>query len=327
MLASLQDSLPKGIDYEILLADDGSTDGTRLWLCSISDPKIKVVLNEGNLGYARTCNRAARMAGGELLCLLNNDVLLEPGWLEPMVALLMSSSSVGLVGNVHVRTDDGSIDHAGVELGAEAQFHHRRSLPPVSCHEVLAVSGACVLVRRADFQAVGGFDERFLNGGEDIDLCLRLRAAGKKIVLARDSHIRHHVGLSRGRQVTERDLRNSRLLFQKWREEIKNELAKTWYGLLQKRVESYIGKVLNKTLLTALCLVSLMIAELMIRTEESYWARMLDNNDKVYADGFWPRRSISFLAKGKKFIRSIYLWGGNIASHVISRTIMRLFLE
>ena len=83
--SSRQATVPAGIDYEIILVDDGSTDGTREWLAALSDP-FRTRLNEANLGYAAANNRGAELATGERLFLLNNDLILNPGWLQPMLA-------------------------------------------------------------------------------------------------------------------------------------------------------------------------------------------------------------------------------------------------
>src|SRR5687767_66385 len=86
MLASLQATLPAGLAHEIIFVDDGSTDGTREWLATLTAPPFRVLLNERNLGYAIANNRAAAVARGEFLVLLNSDLVLQPGWLEPMLA-------------------------------------------------------------------------------------------------------------------------------------------------------------------------------------------------------------------------------------------------
>src|SRR4051812_854583 len=84
MLASLKATLPAALAHEIIFVDDGSTDGTRAWLSSGPAP-CRTILNDRNLGFAGACNRGAAAASGEFLFFLNNDLVLLPGWLEPML--------------------------------------------------------------------------------------------------------------------------------------------------------------------------------------------------------------------------------------------------
>ena len=151
MLATLSASIPAGLGYEVILVDDFSTDGTRAWLAALSEPHFHVILNPSNLGFARTNNAGVRQAAGQILGLLNNDLIFEPGWLEPMLAVLESPVlNAGCVGNVQYRVADGALDHAGVRLSCTGQFEHIQSLPEggPGYARVLAVTGACLLIRK-----------------------------------------------------------------------------------------------------------------------------------------------------------------------------------
>jgi GT2 family glycosyltransferase/glycosyltransferase involved in cell wall biosynthesis len=226
-VASLAGTLPRGLEWECLLVDDGSTDGTRAWLETLSLP-FRVLRNERNLGFAAACNNGAREARGDVLALLNNDLVLPPGWLPPMLSAL-GRPRVGLVGNVQLRVSDGAVDHAGVFVGHDGKVSHIQKLPlrARGTRTVFAVTAACCLVRRADFLVLGGFDEAFMNGGEDIDFALKLRARGLRTLVCLDSVVRHHVSSSRG-QASQRDERNSCRLFRQWREVVTNEAALAW---------------------------------------------------------------------------------------------------
>lgn len=221
MLASLQATLPAGLEYEILFVDDGSTDGTRAWLATLSDPRIQVLLNERNLGYAAANNRAAARAHGRLLALLNNDLVLLPRWLEPMLAAHAAlGARAGPIGNVQLDARSGAVDHTGLVVNVTGKPVHARSRPVWLARLVRptrrmpAVTGACLLIARATWERFGGFDESFVNGGEDIDLCFRTRAAGLETVVALRSVVRHHVSSSPGRKA--RDEQNSYRLALRW---------------------------------------------------------------------------------------------------------------
>ena len=238
MLDSLLAHMPAGLEFEILLADDASTDGTAAWLATLRHPQIKTLRSEVNRGYAANNNAAARQAKGEVLALLNNDLLLQAGWLPPMLDLLLSpQGKVGVVGNVQRRVADGSIDHTGVALNARGQLEHLTHIDPVpdpgNVRRAmrLAVTGACMLLRAADFWACGGFDKQYRNGAEDVDVCFKLRERGLRVCVALDSVVQHHVSLSRGRTSLDNE-RNSRLLFGRWRALLKQELAAVWLDAL-----------------------------------------------------------------------------------------------
>ena len=224
MLASLRATVPADLMHEIIFVDDGSTDGTRDWLASLPSP-CRFLLNEKNLGFAGTCNRGAAAAQGELIFLLNNDLVLLPGWLEPMQAALHSSQRPGIVGNIQINAATGLIDHTGIEISSAAKLVHSHWQPSdlsrLMCAQrtVPAVTAACCVLQRETFLREGGFDESFRNGGEDIDLCWRLAQRGYDVVVAFKSVVRHHIRASRG-PVSLADEANTQRLFARWRKEI-----------------------------------------------------------------------------------------------------------
>lgn len=232
MVESLQATLPRHVEPEIILVDDGSTDGTREWLSTLAPP-FRVVLNPRNLGYAGANNRGAAVATGDLLVLANNDLVLTRRWLEPMLALHRAlGAKAGVIGNVQRAYDDGSVDHTGVLINLKAKPEHIRSLPPrwlrflLRSRRVPAVTGACAMVERALWEQIGGFDEGYANGGEDVDFCLRVRALGRVNAVALRSVIRHHVSSSPGRKL--RDEQNSRRLALRWRDELERAAYHRW---------------------------------------------------------------------------------------------------
>jgi hypothetical protein len=100
--------------------------------------------------------------------------------------------------------------------------------------KVLAVTGACCLMWRKDFAAVGGFDTGYVNGGEDVDLCFRLGERGLSTWVSGCSRVGHHVGLSRGAEVSMQAEENSYRLYRSWREKIIDQLAGVWARALLK---------------------------------------------------------------------------------------------
>jgi GT2 family glycosyltransferase len=246
MLASLRETLPPGLDCEIILVDDGSTDGTREWLAGLSRPAVnpsnppasslapcRTILNEKNLGFAGACNRGAAAATGETLFFLNNDLVLLPHWLEPMLTAFDRFPDTGLVGNVQRNAATGAVDHAGIYFNHQGKPAHRTDLPATTrwlgwpaWRAVEALTGACFGTRRNVWQKLGGFDEAFINGSEDIDLALRASAAGLRHYVALRSVVRHHISSSAGRNL--RNEQNTYRLVQRWAATIAALAAKDW---------------------------------------------------------------------------------------------------
>lgn len=227
MLGSLQQTLPGDLPHEIILVDDGSTDGTREWLATLRDPRIRVLLNERNLGYARTNNRAAGLAHGELLHLLNNDLVLTPGWFEPMLGLHTELPNPGAIGNIQLNAATGIVDHAGIYVTAKGKPEHDTRIRGSADHVVSpAVTGACLMISRTLWNELSGFDTEFVNGGEDVDLCFRARKAGRVNAVALRSIIRHHVSSSPGRKAN--DEHNSYRLALRWKDEFIRLGARAW---------------------------------------------------------------------------------------------------
>lgn len=229
MLASLQATLPADLSHEIIFVDDGSTDGTRPWLKNLPAP-CRSILNETNLGFAKACNRGAAAAIGKFLFFLNNDLVLLPGWLGPMLAAFDRFPQVGFVGNIQLNAATGAVDHAGIFFNHKCKPQHVIELPAwfaaPAYREVVAVTGACFGVPRDTWTRLGGFDEAFVNGSEDIDLCLRARAAGLHHYVALHSIVRHHISQSAGRKL--RDEQNTHRLVERWADAILELAALAW---------------------------------------------------------------------------------------------------
>ncbi len=232
MLESLRMSLPRGLSHEIILVDDGSSDGTRAWVSGLGAP-YRVILNERNLGFGGATNRGTAVARGEILALLNNDLVLRGGWLGPMLSALKSlGPRAGLIGNVQLDASSLAVDHAGIRINLKGKPDHNRQAPSLAAtlftpvRRVVAVTGACVVVSAEVWRRLGGFDEGYVNGCEDVDLCLRAREAGLINAVALRSRILHHVSASPGRK--RRDEDNTRRLVLRWRDTLAVLGSREW---------------------------------------------------------------------------------------------------
>ncbi len=178
------------IPHETTVVDNASTDGSADEIAATRSG-FTLLRNAENVGFGRAMNRGAAASRGEFLALLNTDMFLRPGALDALVAELDARPSTGVVGPA-LRTPRGGIQ---VSFGGRRTFGREllqklflNTLQARSLRrrrrrrEVEWVSAAFLIVRRAAFEAVGGFDEAFFLYFEDIDLCLRLREAGWKVV-------------------------------------------------------------------------------------------------------------------------------------------------
>jgi GT2 family glycosyltransferase/Flp pilus assembly protein TadD len=196
-------SFPPHIDHEIIIVDDGSSDSTPQLLSqlSASGDHIRTIRHECAHGFATACNRGADVARGDLLLFLNNDTEVQPGWFPPLCARIISDPGIGMVAP-KLLFPDGTVQHCGKVWSdptlPNSHPHHiyyrfPSGHPAVNkSRQYMMVTGACILLRTADFRGAGGFDERYENGWEDDDLCYAITSTGKRIFYCAESVVIHH---------------------------------------------------------------------------------------------------------------------------------------
>jgi GT2 family glycosyltransferase len=193
-----------GVDWEILVLDNGSTDGTAAWLRERwgRDRRVRLVESPVNLGFCAGSNRLVAEATGDAVALLNNDTRPEPGWLGALVEALVSAPpDVAAVSGKIVDWTGERLDFGrGVMTfdGHAFQLDFRRPLAtarlPAAGEELLFACGGNLLIRRASFLAAGGFDESYFAYLEDVDLGWRLWSGGERIVFAPAAVVHHRSG-------------------------------------------------------------------------------------------------------------------------------------
>jgi len=286
MYRSLKETLPLDLRYEVIFVDDASTDGTRAWLAGLSDQNVKVIFNQATLGYAKANNKGLALADGQVIGLLNNDLVFKNNWLEPMLELLESPAlQAGIVGNVQVRIADGEVDHLGIDFNLRAKFEHVRRAPVNNDKNYLktfALTGACCLIKKDLLVRVQGLSEEFLNGCEDVDLCLKIALLGLHSYVALNSTIWHHVSLTRGVNSLQNET-NSSTLQEKWRGTLKRQLNADWYAALTNRAATVFSQHFDGELLPEMiqmpAAASALISENMLLRNEYEWARVLQQTD------------------------------------------------
>jgi GT2 family glycosyltransferase len=186
---------PTEADREIVVVDDASTDGTRELLAGYSDA-VRAVTHEENTGFATACNDGAAAARGEYLVFLNNDTLPLKGWLDALIRYAGHHPQAAVVGCKLLFPDD-TVQHAGVAITEDHNPRHIYAGFPADHPAVNKsrrfpiVTAGCALFRRGPFEEANGFDDSYVNGFEDVDLCLRIGELGYEVHYCHEAVLYH----------------------------------------------------------------------------------------------------------------------------------------
>jgi N-acetylglucosaminyl-diphospho-decaprenol L-rhamnosyltransferase len=220
---------PPNVDHEIVLVDNASTDGTAAAIRS-RWPGVRVIDAGANLGFARANNLGIQQTFGELVLLLNPDTSVPNGAVDTLVSALDARPDAAVAGARLIDADGraelsfGRMMSPVNELRQKVLVEGGQRAGPIAAYvesitrkpqEVDWVSGACLLVRRVDAEAVGLMDERFFMYAEDVDFCAAIRARGRRVLFWPKAEIIHLRGQSRATAsaTTERAYRRSQLAF------------------------------------------------------------------------------------------------------------------
>jgi glycosyltransferase involved in cell wall biosynthesis len=227
--------------YEILIVDNNSREpDSRAFFDEYRNhPRVRVIEDDREFNYSALNNRAVSHATGSVLCFLNNDtVVISSEWLEELVSHAVREE-IGAVG-AKLLFPDGRIQHAGIVLGVGGFAGHVfAGLPEDAAGHMgraqliqnyTAVTGACMAMRKSLFLDAGGFNESELKiSFNDIDLCLRLHAAGYRNLWTPYALLYHHAGASRGEDITpgqkELALREANYFHTRWKDLIYDDPA------------------------------------------------------------------------------------------------------
>jgi GT2 family glycosyltransferase len=213
---------PERCDWEVIVVDDASSDATAERFADY-DERLTLIAQEENGGFATACNDGARAAReADLLVFLNNDTVPVPGWLDALVDAAAAHPGAAAFGS-RLLYPDGTTQHAGVMIGQDRWPRHLYAGLPGEHpavkrpKRVAAVTAACVLIRRQVFEHLGGFDTAFLNGYEDVDLCLRMGEKGHEVRYCPDSVLYHLESVTRESNDGDgHGERNSRIYRERW---------------------------------------------------------------------------------------------------------------
>ncbi len=191
--------------FEVLCIDNSTVDARALE--EMKNAPVERLILPGKFNFSKANNLGLAHANGEYLVFMNNDIeILSPDWIEQML-YYAEQKDVGAVGGL-LLYQDLTVQHAGVVLGCRGTADHvLRGCPgdadgyagSLSCaREISAVTAACMMIPRQLYEAVGGFNEHFFTAYQDVDLCLKIRQRGKRIIWTPRARFIHHESLSRG---------------------------------------------------------------------------------------------------------------------------------
>ena len=195
-------------NFEVLIVDNQSSEPETLALLGELEHKgIKILKFPSKFNFSAICNLAASQASGKYLCFLNNDTeITEPNWLSNMVEHA-NHPNVGVVGAV-LRFPDGKLQHMGISLNfggvATHPFRGSQGTPsvPPECFQVSAVTFACALVSADNYLLLGGMDEDFPSGFNDVDFGIRCAEQNLTNIVCSNAHLTHAESVSRPKSST-----------------------------------------------------------------------------------------------------------------------------
>ncbi len=245
-LKSIFENAGNEIPYEVIVANDASTDKTLNILSKVKG--VKVITNERNLGFLRNCNNAAKHAKGKYIVFLNNDTNIQKGWMECLVNTLQRDDSIGLVGSKLIY-DNGQLQEAGGIIWRDASgWNYGRGDDPEKpeynyVKEVDYISGASIMIRRELWERIGGFDERYEPAYfEDADLAFEVRKHGLKVIYQPKSVVVHFEGVSHGRElnsgIKSYQVKNRDKFIAKWKNVLEKEHFENGHGVFTARDRS-----------------------------------------------------------------------------------------
>ncbi|KTD12086.1 putative glycosyl transferase [Legionella gratiana] len=234
-LNSILNTCDGNINYELILADDCSTDETIN--AAVLYPGLIVIRTDKNSGFLQNCNHAAQKARGRYLLLLNNDTIVLPNWLESLYQTIEGEERIAIVGS-KILCPTGKIQEAGSIIFQNGNTLnigygcHRRVSFLNTRRDVDYISGCSVLIRKSFWDSVEGFDPRYKNAYyEDTDLAMNAHAQGMRVVYQPSSEVIHFLHKTYGH--THQDLleTNKKLFLEKWNHALKSysKFGTSWH--------------------------------------------------------------------------------------------------
>ncbi len=219
-----------GLDYEIILVDNASSDNTIKVINKLNNPLVRIIKNKSNFGFSKGNNIGAKQSRGEYLLFLNSDMQILNNSLTKMLDYYSTSPKVGIVGPKLLNSDrspQASVFPPQTASNAFREFYLKHSsfskyLPKTKKPlPVWSISGGAMLIKKILFDQINGWNEKYFFYFEDLDLCRKIRKIKKQIIYFPNCQIIHYHGLS-GQKLTSPN--------QQWRRLIPS--SKIYHGLI-----------------------------------------------------------------------------------------------
>ena len=217
-------------DFEVVVVDDCSTDGTKDILSKVKN--LRLIRKKHNSGFIGSCNRGAKSSKGKYILFLNNDTMVTGGWLPPMLDLI-KREDVGAVGSKLIYPNGKLQEAGGIIWNDGSGWNYGRGDDPDKpeynfVREVDYCSGACLLLKKELFTKIGGFDERFIPAYfDDADICFSIRDLEHKVIYQPESIVVHLEGMTSGTDISSS--------IKKFQDINKPKFKDKWNTILQKK--------------------------------------------------------------------------------------------
>ena len=242
------------LKYELIIVDNASNDNSLDIIDQYKQLPITLIKNRKNESFSYANNQGVKIAKGDYLLFLNNDTEPLDGWLNHLMKTMLSNENVGAVGSKLIYPDCDSskinkeksytIQHAGIifkegdgyikPFNRNNSSEYEDSRNDTEDEEIIAVTAACLLIKKSVYLEVDGFDNQYLYGYEDVDLCLKLHKAGYKNIYNPKSVLYHYeFGTQEKNNKTEvrnRRLSNQKIFIKRWNKWLRKELMKNLFN-------------------------------------------------------------------------------------------------
>jgi spore maturation protein CgeB/GT2 family glycosyltransferase len=249
-------------NYEIIIYDNNSVDNSKEFIDELSKKySLTLIENDGNNSFSKANNDAAKLANGEYLLFLNNDIETTKGWLTHLVKTIENGENIGAVGAKLIYPNKDNfrnslkIQHGGISFKYEKEF--MRPINMANGKDIfstnllktegrIGITAACILLKASTFISIGGYDENFVFGYEDVDLSLKLYKNGYENVICNECALFHYEFGSQSndlkQDIVKRRTNNIRHFKNKWQQLLHD---KYWEDKLNSRVNNFTEKSLH----------------------------------------------------------------------------------